>query len=291
MGRPGGLGRGKTNKEPEHLMPEAFDPHWLHQRADADSAARAEGPYRALAAWAGGVTPPLRCVDLGCGLGANAAWLAPRLPDPQHWLLVDHDPALLSQAGGRTLTDAAGQPAATETLQADLTDDLTSVTRGADLITAAALLDLASAAWIDGLVATCRDHGAAALFALSYDGHFRSETPDDPDEHQVRTAFNKDQRRDKGFGPALGPDAALYTARAFRAAGYRIHPGRSPWRLGPDQADLQRTLVDGKAEAARKAVPAEENAINRWAERRLRAIAAGTARLRVGHLDLFAAPR
>ena len=271
-------------------MPERFDTHWLHQRADADAAARAEGPYRALTARAKGLTPPLRCVDLGCGLGANAAWLAPRLPGTQQWLLVDHDAALLGEAGRLTLNDATGQATGIETLHADLTDDLTPLTRGADLITAAALLDLASAAWIDGLVAACRHQGAAALFALSYDGDFSSETPDDRDEHRVRTAFNQDQRRDKGFGPALGPDAALYAARAFRTAGYPIHLGRSPWRLGPDRADLQRALVDGKAEAARKAAPAHASAIKRWGERRYRSIAAGTARLRVSHLDLFAEP-
>ncbi len=271
-------------------MPESFDAHWLHQRADADAAARAEGPYRALAAWAGGVTSPLRCVDLGCGLGANAAWLAPRLPGPQHWLLVDHDAALLAEADRRMLTDSTGQPTDTETLRADLTDDLTCLTRDAHLITAAALLDLVSPAWIDRLVSACRSNNAAACFALTYDGHFTSETPDDPDEHRVRTAFNNDQRRDKGFGPALGPDAALYAARAFREAGYRIRLGRSPWRLGPEAAALQRALIEGKAEAARNAAPENQPAIDRWARRRHQAIDAGTARLRVGHLDLFAAP-
>ncbi len=271
-------------------MPESFDAHWLHLRADADAAARAEGPYRALAAWAGDVTPPLRCVDLGCGLGANAAWLAPRLVGPQHWLLVDHDPALLAEAGRRTLTDANGDPAETETLRTDLTDDPASLTRGTHLITAAALLDLVAADWIDRLVAACRANHPAVLFALTYDGHFNSETPNDPDEHRVRTAFNHDQRRDKGFGPALGPDAALYAARAFRAAGYRIRLGRSPWRLGPEAADLQRALIDGKAEAARKSAPEDRSAIDRWVRRRHQSIGAGTARLRVGHLDLFAAP-
>lgn len=271
-------------------MPESFDAHWLHQRADADAAARADGPYRVLAEWAGSAASALRCVDLGCGLGANAAWLAPRLPGPQHWRLVDHDPALLAEAGRRTLTDAGGQAADTETLRADLTDDLTSLTRDAHLVTAAALLDLVSPAWIDHLVMTCRANNAAACFALTYDGHFTSETPDDPDEHRVRTAFNHDQRRDKGFGPALGPEAALYAARAFREAGYRIHLGRSPWRLGPEAAALQRALIDGKAEAARNAAPEDQPAIDRWAQRRHAAIGAGTAHLRVGHLDLFAAP-
>ncbi len=271
-------------------MPESFDAHWLHQRADADAAARAERPYRALAAWAGGAAAPLRCVDLGCGLGANAAWLAPRLPGPQHWLLVDHDPALLAQAGRRTLSDATGAPAAAQTRRTDLTGDLAALTHDTHLITAAALLDLASSAWIDRLVAACHSNGAAAMFALTYDGHFASETPDAPEEYLVREAFNKDQRRDKGFGTALGPDAALYTARAFRAVGYRIRLGRSPWRLGPASADLQRALVDGKAQAARNAASDNRLAIDCWVHRRHEAIDAGTAHLRVGHLDLFAAP-
>jgi SAM-dependent methyltransferase len=271
-------------------MPESFDAHWLRLRADTDAAARAVGPYRALAAWAEGVTKPLRCIDLGCGLGTNAAWLAPRLPGPQQWLLVDHDPALLAEAERRVLIDADGERVATKTRRADLNEDLTTLTRDSHLVTAAALLDLVSRDWIDHLVAVCQASGAAALFALSYDGHFNSETPGDPDERRVREAFNRDQRRDKGFGPALGPDAALYAARAFRTAGYRIHLGRSPWRLGPQQAALQQALIDGKAAAARSAAPEQQPAIDRWARNRHRAIATDTARLRVGHLDLFAAP-
>lgn len=274
----------------ERSMSESFDAHWLSLRADADAAARADGPYRALAAWTEHVVPPLRCVDLGCGLGANAAWLAPGLPGPQHWLLVDHDPALLAEARRQTLIDTTGRVAEVEMIETDLNSDLTSLTQGADLITAAALLDLVSPDWISHLVTACRTNNAAAFFALTYDGHFGSETPNSPDERRVRTAFNQDQRRDKGFGPALGPDAAPYAARAFRAAGYHIRLGRSPWRLGPCADALQRALIDGKAKAARGATPEHRSAIDRWAERRRKAIDGGTGRLRVGHLDLFAAP-
>ena len=47
----------------------------------------------------------------------------------------------------------------------------------------------------------------------------------------MRALFNRHQRRDKGFGPALGPTAATMLARLAAAAGARVVVGRSDWRL------------------------------------------------------------
>ena len=49
------------------------------------------------------------------------------------------------------------------------------------LVTASALLDLVSAAWVESLASECRVAGAAGLFALIYDGriHCSPEEPGD----------------------------------------------------------------------------------------------------------------
>ena len=83
-----------------------------------------------------------------------------------------------------------------------------SLFEGVHLVTASALLDLVSSDWIAWLARRCREAGAAALFALNYDGWSRC-TPTDSDDEFVLEHFNRHQRsNDKGFGLAAGPDAA-----------------------------------------------------------------------------------
>src|SRR5258707_11635990 len=84
---------------------------------------------------------------------------------------------------------------------------IASVVAGAHLVTASALLDLVSERWLRELASACRSHGAAALFALTYNGRSAC-TPVEPEDDHVRQLFNTHQRRnDKGFGIAAGPDA------------------------------------------------------------------------------------
>src|SRR5438874_8082377 len=65
-----------------------FSAGWLALREAADHAARSDRLARAAAGAIRGRTP-VRIVDLGCGTGSNLRYLAPRLPPPQRWLLVD----------------------------------------------------------------------------------------------------------------------------------------------------------------------------------------------------------
>ena len=88
----------------------------------------------------------------------------------------------------------------------------------ADLVTASALLDLVSRAWLTDAVRACAARGAAVLFALSYDGSVRW-ADEDPDDVLVREALNEHQRREKGLGHALGPDASEVAEALFRAEG------------------------------------------------------------------------
>ena len=278
-------------------MSATFDPAWLALREPVDHRSRAAAAVSLLApAWrAGGWS---RIVDLGAGTGSNLRYLAPRLPGVRSWTLVDHDAALLARAAapdGAELTRVVGDLAAA---------GLDAVGgSNADLVTASALLDLASKDWLDALAAACRGSGSAALFALNYDGgirwHAGANDPrpsDDPDDALVRRSVNAHQRRDKGLGPALGPMAGLTAENAFRAAGYRAWLLPSPWRLGPGDAALARALVDGWEAAAvehlreASADAAGVDRVRAWAERRRATIASGRFGLIVGHLDLLALP-
>lgn len=280
-------------------MGETFDAAWLALREPVDDRSRAAaamsllGPAWRAAGWS-------RVVDLGSGTGSNLRYLAPRLPGVRSWTLVDHDAELLARAAVPGEVEAARVVGDLATAGLDAIGE-----SDADLVTASALLDLVSKDWLGALVAACRAAGSAALFALSYDGgirwHAAGSDPrpaDDPDDALIRRSVNAHQRRDKGLGPALGPMAGLHAETTFRAAGYRAWLLPSPWRLGPDDADLARALVDGWEAAALEqlgeALPASSGDADRvrsWAQRRRATIEGGRFGLTVGHLDLLALPK
>jgi len=250
-----------------------FTAEWLALREPADARARSAALVAAL------VGRARRVVDLGAGTGANIRYLAPRLAGVREWLAVDRDERLLA---------AIGAPAGAKlaTLRLDLASRLADVSLAeGDLVTASALLDLVSAAWLGRLAARCAAARADVLFALTYDGRIEWLPPEDGDA-LVRGLVNRHQLGDKGFGPALGPGAADAAAAAFVPAGYEVHTARSDWALGPESAALQRALLDGWSAAALAVAPESGAALHAWRLRRRALVDAGRSRVRVGHADL-----
>jgi SAM-dependent methyltransferase len=227
----------------------SFSSNWLALREPADRAARDGALAAALGDWAAARTRalgrPLLVVDLGCGTGASHRALSPLLPGAR-WRLTDNDPALLAEAAGRT---------GAHTLCLDLAATPEIALDGADIVTASALFDLASAAWIDRLAGALAP-GAAMLAALSYDG-IETWDPADPAEAEGLAAFHAHQVGDKGFGPSLGPGGAAYLAQALARGGREVRRAPSPWRLSRSRdGALIEALADGAAGAAAQAAHA-----------------------------------
>jgi SAM-dependent methyltransferase len=252
-----------------------FQADWLRLREPYDHASRSA----ALAAeFAKAVGPSPRLVDLGCGTGGNLRYLASRLPAGQRWLLVDHDPALLERA--RLSLERPGFDVRFQALNlAEELPDLADCTG----ITASALLDLASAAWLERLAGWCG--GRPLLTALTFDGRLAWQPAADEDA-AVRERFLAHQRTDKGFGPALGADAAGYFAGRLEAQGGRVAMAISDWVLGPLATPLLAATLEGIIGALAEIDPAPE----RWVALRRRQLAAGELHLTVGHVDLLALP-
>lgn len=262
-------------------MSEHFAADWLALREPADHSARAHCLIAPLNAALANHTE-LRVLDLGAGSGSNYRYLAPKLALPQHWTLYDHDANLLSYTAN---TDAV--TAVVGDLQDLINASGQSLLANADLITASALLDLVSTAWLDAII----DHIVAlrlpALFALSYDGQI-SSLPATRNDQALAKAVNTHQRTNKGFGPALGPDASHYCAERFRQQGYHVQIAQSPWLLGPNQADLQQLLISGWVQAASAVQPENTAMFAQWQRDHLKQIA--HQQLRVGHQDILALP-
>ena len=177
-----------------------FPVEWLRLREPFDHAARADDLVDALCA---SLTEqrPLRVVELGAGRGSGMRYLAPRLPGPQHWTLIDHDPDLLQDVGPLPSAVAQCLP-----MVADLRDPR-SLTVEADLLSTQALLDLVSEEWLIGLTEWLAARRVPFVAALTVDGRV-SWLPEAPLDAEVQAAFRAHQLTDRGFGTSPGPRAA-----------------------------------------------------------------------------------
>ncbi len=262
-------------------MSTRFSDDWLHLRERADHEARAAALLPPLTDWLG--ERRIHVADLGAGTGANLRYLARVLPAIQDWTLLDQD---------RTLMVEAVPPRSGISVQrrgVDLTQGDPLAASSVDLVTASALLDLVSRAWLDALARSCLQQRSAVLLALSYDGTIRWE-PRAAGDELVNTLVNSHQRRDKGFGPALGPDSGPTAESVFRDHGFHTWLSPSPWRLGPEKAALQQALLEGWVNAAVEQAPDRRQELHRWATHRRQEITTGRVSLQVGHLDLLALP-
>lgn len=266
---------------------ESFSAEWLALREPVDHAARSDRLVELVAARFAAI-PSVHVLDLGSGTGSNARYTAPRFPRPQRWTLVDHDALLLAEAVRRRPHTLNGDDIDVATV--DLAGRVDPrFFEGRALVTASALLDLVSDAWLRNVAAHCVAVGAVVLFALSYNGVIES-SPMDADDETIRTLVNRHQRSDKGFGPALGPDAAAVTAKIFERRGYHVERARSDWLLGEAELELQQQLIAGWARAATEMEPSHAFAIAAWQGRRVEHLHAGRSRVVVGHEDLAAWP-
>lgn len=256
-----------------------FAADWLRLREPFDHAARADALTAAAVARLGGRPAPL-VVDLGCGRGSNLRFLQPRLPTATRWRLIDRDPVLLAAARAEL------EAAVVELVELDLRDPaLGKALAGADLVTAAALIDLVDVGWLDRLVATLSGAATALLITGSVDGRV-IWSPMLEGDAPVLGAYAAHQGRDKGFGAALGSRAPAALIERLEARAWRVAQASGDWHRIADPA-LQQAYLAGVLEALGDgAVP--RRILEPWAEARRLAIATGASRLTVGHVDVFA---
>jgi hypothetical protein len=263
---------------------------WLALREPADAAARAVE----LVAEVRARLPADRVAlvhDLGCGTGAMARWLAPRLPGPQHWVMHDHDHDLLALAAADPPVQASdGATITVETRWADVTRLGDDAVASAALITASALLDVLTTHELGRLLAVCAGPGCPILISLTVTGHVEL-TPRDPFDEAIRQAFNDHQRRLTPAGRLLGPEAVRAAADELTSLGCEVRVRPSPWRLGPGQAGLMSVWLQGWVGAACEQVPELGHAGAAYSQRRAADLAAGRLSVVVHHEDLLALPR
>lgn len=275
----------------------AFSTAWLQLREGADQRARNRELANALSAWFS-LRDAVTVTDLGSGTGSNLRAVAPLLPQRQAWRLIDNDPALLSEARDmlRRWADHS-EPSGAGGLQLRKGNAVISVAferidlaRGldnalderSDLITASALFDLVSPAFIKSLVRRISGQRAAVYATLTYNG-LQKWAPRRPTDSQVAAAFNRHQMTDKGFGPAAGPEAGSVLADQLRLEGYSVQEGDSPWGLGAQDRMLIEELQRGHAMAVLELRTLDDKTVETWVRTMRSAV-------EIGHTDIFAVP-
>ena len=261
-----------------------FDANWLALREPADRAARNDALVAELAARLDQRAGPAALLDIGCGTGSTWRSLSPVLPGDAAWLLLDNDPLLLAEAHRQI--GAAGR---VRFRRHDLNDLTGLPLDGIAVVTASALFDLCSEAFSARFVARIAGQACGLYAALNYDGAMRWSVGH-PLDAAVVADFNRHQRTDKGFGPALGPDATGRLAHHLERRGYRVSLGASPWRMGRQEAALQRAFLDGFRQPLHEIGSLSGTEIEAWLAFRLAAIEAPDSLCEVGHTDLLAVP-
>jgi hypothetical protein len=275
----------------------SFDAAWLTLREPADHRARSQELLAALTRHFA-EREAITVVDLGAGLGSNLRATVPALPARQHWVLIDHDAALLADAcdalaawadavrpttAGLEL-EKADKSVRVEVKNVDLAADPAAfATHTPDLVTAAALLDLVSEPWIERFAAALSEARLPLYAVLDYDGS-NTWSPPHPADAKMLAAFQRHQTRDKGFGPAVGSRAHALAAARLQANGYRVERAPSTWRLGPEDAALVRALAQGFADAVQETGALPRREVVKWRALRM---GEGVGCI-VGHEDLLA---
>lgn len=260
---------------------------WLALREPADARARAHDLVDYLERGTG-----RRMIhDLGGGTGSMGRWLAPRLSGPQHWVIHDRDEDLLARAAAQPPSPAADGSAVTaEARRSDITRLNPRDLAGATLITASALLDMLTEAELASVIAACVGAGCPVLLTLSVVGRV-NVSPADPLDGRVAAAFDAHQRRTTERGGLLGPDAVAFATQEFARRGTQVLVRPSPWRLGPEHADLAAEWFKGWVGAACEQEPELARESGAYRHRRLAQLGAGELTVTVEHADLLALPR
>ncbi len=268
----------------------AFAAQWLDLREPADRRARNAGLMAAVARHFND-RAQITVTDFGCGTGATMRALAAHLPARQSWRMVDNDPDLLAaiEQCCRGLLPTT-QAIAWQPHHADLQDDLEAIMAlPADLVTLSAFLDLTATAWLERLADAAAAHRRPVYATLIYNGRIACE-PLDPFDAQVLLAFNSHQRRDKGFGAAMGPLASDQAIERLAARHFNIRHADADWVLDGNDAVLQEQLVQGWYQAACEQDVLDRRELDRWLVRKLESVRAKHVRVTVGHTDIWAYP-
>ena len=268
-----------------------FSADWLTLREEVDLRSRDSKLLEKAEEWLCDYgASELIVAALGAGTGSTIRAFAnsgSQKSESISWRLIDQDSELLENARNRHCDSYR-----IETFDLDLNNTAALPLQSVQLITASALLDLVSEEFIDAitrqLVNLNKQQPVGIYTALSYSGMIEW-TPSHSLDEEVQNSLNQDQKRDKGFGRALGPDASDYLEHRLTGAGFKVCRADSAWLLDAVDEKLVSEYIAGIERVLKNDEALGLVFLKDWIKFRRLHVTAGTCR--VGHCDLLALPQ
>lgn len=260
-----------------------FDKDWLKLREPVDREARSQPMLARVRQHLDGLPQGHVIMDIGCGTGSTYRTLSHQLPHSS-WKLLDYETVLLEEARRQI-----GPADNIEFHCQDLKCLDETLLDGVTIVTASALFDLCSADFCDRFVKRLARRKIGLYAALNYNG-FMEWSIKHPLDAQIGADFNLHQRFDKGFGPALGPNATAYLSDMFVTSGFLVEVADSPWQLDASSAELQKEFLAGFQRPIGEIGNVGEVEFKDWLNFRHSNIDVDGSRCIVGHTDFLALP-
>lgn len=260
-----------------------FDKAWLRLREPADREARSPVLFETVEKYINSPRRSRVIMDIGCGTGSTFRTLSSSLPDAQ-WKLLDYETTLLDEAKRQI---GSRENVSFYCVDLNILDE--SLLDGVSIVTASALFDLCSQEFCQRFVERLARKRIGLYAALNYDGVMEWSI-EHPLDGRIVADFNRHQHLDKGFGPALGPDASDHLSRLFKASGFVVQTASSPWHLGSESEELQREFLGGLKAPIMDTGNIGEQEFSDWLDFRMSHIGESGSRCIVGHTDFLALP-
>ena len=286
----------------------SYEPDWLEVRYPYDEAARHPAVEEAAHVWLSRQDGPYQLVDVGAGHGANFRYYLDRLPGPQHWTLVEQDPALVTaarsrilalaqargwevQAVGDTLHLAGPQPVTVRLV----TGSLLELARWVDLeathmVLANAVFDLFTPAQFEGFAQELAGARTALFMTLNYTG--MAFAPVEPVDRLIVGLYEAHMNRPRAAGRGMGKYGPQHMAAILEARGFALTEGESCWEVPPAGRDMQQFLLGFMGEAIPELPlsPGLRETFAAWQAQKAAALANDQLHITVYHRDTLALP-
>ncbi len=271
---------------------EKFSSEWLTFREQEDLLARNSTILECVTEHLKG-TKRLNILDIGCGTGATMRALLPEIKQPQHWTLLDADQELLARARCLNQPLVSDPNYTLETVFADLTSGFGFLNREYSLVTATALLDLVSEAWIKKFVMALKHNNLSFYCSITPNNRIEIDPKDNLDKKVICT-FNSHRYSDKGFGMSLGGHATDFTIEQLQRSGFNVSSASETWGNRHPNKSFRKIfnakLVEGISQAANNTKMIDASELKQWTDSRLSAIQNEECEIWFEIMDFIAIP-